>query len=283
MVSLIFIPRISIPFVRDGAGMNVYTEKNFRIHDDNQVIVNLPHLGIHDGEYSLRDLLEKAIQFGPNGILQAYSNASASLRVKFISGVISRIDVVTLRASLGIANNHIPFAIDLPTAIMGDTSQGEHAFPNVFHFEKDLILIGSNSHPNHPKNKSFELMVTIYFYIDRNLPWQEVLYKSLYEFSRKNYNISLVLLFSSLEICTNSLYSECEFKPPKIWERLKDLCSGNISKKFDKKIAKVRNAFEHEHQTVTPDEIKKAYECAFNILWELSKIEKRPMTFRSNS
>jgi len=274
---MLFLPRNYISIVSTN-GLNGFSANQFDFLD--KYIVRKKQTG---QEFPLKDLLAKEVEFSETGILSAYSNAIISPHIIEVSpGVIKKIDLVDLKEQHSIPSYYKPFAMDLPTAIMGDMSINEHCFPNIFMFEKDFILIGANAHSNAPKDSELPLATTIYFYDEQNEAWKEVLYKSLQEFSQKNYNIALVLLFSAIDILTKNLLPG--IKISRIDNRLKMLRSKitetdtSISdfkksiKRFDKKVTTPRNSFEHEHRQVSLQVMKDAYLATFHIIWILSQM-----------
>lgn len=263
----IFLNRNRVPFLNPEGGLN-----RINITEcESDELGRLQHPIIKGGYKNLRDLLREALTFSDESVLDIYSSdAITFFDVEFAPGVISRIDFLEYKLRGIISSQSVPFAVCKPDAIMGDVFNGEHCFPNTFKIEDDYILMGSNAHPNHPRDKKLKSHITIYFCLKTNNMWQSVLYDSLSEFSERNYRMAVVLLFSAIDICTQCLVKD---EINKVGERLLNLkVKPRIKKKFEKKIAEVRRDVIHDYAPVSAEDARLAYVTAFDVLWELSEI-----------
>ncbi|MES2676710.1 MAG: hypothetical protein V4612_00140 [Pseudomonadota bacterium] len=287
---MIFLPleeRTSIPIPNPNGGINRFPLSKFILLDKNRI--KAPSGDV----FEIKDLLKKQIEVSEiDGVLTTFSNAALGVSLKLEPGIITRIDAADLQDQVSIPKSYKFFAVSfLAKTINGDPKKLEHYIP-FFENCDGTLLFTRSSHPTSPKDFiGAGCFVTAYFHKPHNEAWKEVLYKSLYELSQKNFNISLVLLFSAIDILTKNLLKSFDLydnkKHGKIIYRLSEI-SGTLESQniidatsfekfkteFDKKVTKPRNNFEHEHELVSYKTIIEAYLAAFDIIWYLDQIEK---------
>lgn len=278
---MIFFPRSHVGICHEG-GRTSYPINNFEILD-NFIIVDKKS----GQSYSLYSLLREEIACSEQGIFSAFSNAMAFKELQLKAGYIERVSLAEIKSSYHIPETFIGFIVKLPTAIMGNQEKSEHCFPSIFQLKDDWLLISAVSHNTAPRDTIFPLWVNIYFHKEITDAWQEVLYKSLFELSQKDFNISLLLLFSAIDILTRNLCEKYTLNQnSRIDARLKELSHiienktilkaaefCKFKKKFDKKVTTPRNDFEHAHKVITYQEIQDAYLATFDVLWYLSRLD----------
>ena len=198
---MIFLPKNYFSIVRE-TGKTTYPSSKFKSVGKYE-IVDIES----ESQYHIKELIEKEIEFSNGGILAAFSNAQILQHtVHLESGLIERINLSGLKNTYGISESYKLFAVgNMPALVHGNINRLEHLIPSVFMITDDYLLIGAFSHPTSPKNFNSSISLSFYFHKPHDESWKEVLYKSLYEFSQKNFNIALVLLFSSIDILTKIL------------------------------------------------------------------------------
>lgn len=250
-----------------------------------------------DDVISLYDSLKTSMDHGIDQLIQNYSNITFYLNVSLTIGNITRVEV-------NLPTGFEVYSIDLPTMIMGPNS--EHCIPHVFKMGGNTVLIGTTAHQveSNPIGKKLDLHVSVCCYSAIDAPgWKKVLYSGLSNLSKRNTNVSLILLITAVELYADylikqeiiikkldKLHGDTLISSMRQWHQkrkfISEMIKINIPEYDAKRIDKVfkdfsdhakkpRNKYAHEHsEDITIPEAHKAYCSSFDLLWMFDKLEE---------
>lgn len=276
----LFFPRNLFQVVTDAGSLSI-PESDFSL--PNRDIIN--RLSTND-TYSTYNNLHKLITTVGDGVLYCFSNLTIFYPTEITPGSISAIDQRELFRKHGRSKDEYSLiAAAIPTAVMGNLNNDEHVFIVPISTNEDYISIGTTYFRQQDKSFQPTIVITLFYARNNDALWKKALYRSLFEYGMRNFTISLILLFASLDILTrelsvnreevristriHTLRKQVKSKDATLYKRL-----GTAKRQLESKLIELRGDAAHRARDVHPDELRESFAAVFSFLWELPEIVK---------
>lgn len=265
--------RFSYPIAREDGGVNVFPASDFYNFTDNGFTQKET-----DMTFNLLNELKRSCLFGVNGVLISFSNFSFSINEKLTIGKINTIKIPPVFPSQKV----VIVGMSKYAAIMGDVQKGEGVFPHLQFKNDDQINLSCSAFDNCPSSFRPTYTGDVYLSFYSNDVAVQVLQKALWEFSQNNANMSIILLYASIEIAVEGLTKSREGKISTRLSNFRKMVSDNELKKnlrkikgnIEKHIVKTRGDVAHNGIDITQENLLKPFETALEFFWYYDAYKK---------